>query len=512
MVKSKWFCYVINSISSLLYRREYKNFINTKSVEQVQQKKLMDIIKNNESTDYGKKYKFDSIDSVLKYQQTVPLTTYEDYDKYIEEIKNGKNNVLTKEKVLLLEPTSGSTSASKYIPYTNSLKKEFQKALKPWIYNLYTSNEDIKWGKSYWSITPVTKDKEYTVGVIPIGFEEDTEYFGFFEKKLFEEIFAVDGSVAKVNSIDEFYYETSIQLLMTKNLTLISVWNPTFLILILEYIEKNIDKLYDDMFVKDKDRAKEIKNLVLNEDYESIWSELKVISCWCDGNAKKYSKSLEKIFLNVEIQPKGLLATEGVISFPFKSENGARLSIYSHFYEFESIEDGQIYLSHQIEKGKEYCVIITTSGGLYRYRLNDVIEVTDIIGIFPLIKFKGKKDKVSDMFGEKLNEEFLKTIMQKNTKESEFYMFAPRVDRYVLYIKSDIMPKNIDEKLRENFHYDYCRKLGQLKELKIFKLTGNPKQEYINGCVEQGQRIGDIKSTALSLKDGWDEIFKGEYI
>ena len=91
-------------------------------------------------------------------------------------------------------------------------------------------------------------------------------------------------------------------------------------------------------------------------------------------------------------------------------------------------------------------------------------------------------------------------------------MFAPRVDRYVLYIKSDIMPKNIDEKLRENFHYDYCRKLGQLKELKIFKLTGNPKQEYINGCVEQGQRIGDIKSTALSLKDGWDEIFKGEYI
>ena len=511
-MKSKWFCYIINSISSLLYRREYKLFINTKSIEQVQQKKLMDIIKNNENTEYGKKYKFNSIDNALKYQKTVPLTTYEDYDEYIEKIKNGKNNILTKEKVLLLEPTSGSTSASKYIPYTNSLKKEFQKALKPWIYNLYNSNEDIKWGKSYWSITPVTKDNEYTVGGIPIGFEEDTEYFGFLEKKLFEKIFAVDGSVAKVKSIDEFYYKTCTQLLMTKNLTLISIWNPTFLLLILEYIEKNIDKLCSDIAVKDKYRAEDVKKLALNKEYENIWSELKVISCWSDANAEKHSKKLKIIFPKAEIQPKGLLATEAVVSFPLTGENGARLSIYSHFYEFESIENGQIYLSHQIEKDKEYSVIITTSGGLYRYRLNDVIEVTDVVGIFPLIKFKGKKDKVSDMFGEKLNEEFIKTVIENENINPEFYMIAPEINRYILYIKSDKLPKDIDFKLRRNFHYDYCRKLGQLKELKIFKLTGNPEQEYIDGCVKQGQRIGNIKSTALSLRSGWDKIFKGEYI
>ena len=509
---NKWFCFLINSVSSLLYRKEYKRFINIHDIEKVQKEKLFEIIKNNQNTEYGSRFKFDSIDSILKYQQTVPLTTYEDYSEYIEKIKLGDTNVLTKEKVLLLEPTSGSTSASKYIPYTKSLKKEFQKALKPWIYNLYNSHKKIKWGKSYWSITPVTKDNEYTSGGVSIGFEEDSEYFGFLEKKLFEKIFAVDGSVAKVKGIDEFYYKTSLQLLMTKNLTLISVWNPTFLLLLLEYMENNIDKLYGEILIKDKLRAKDVKKFVLDKDYKSVWSELKVISCWCDGNSAKYCNSIKKIFPKANIQPKGLLATEGVISFPFAGENGSRLSIHSHFYEFESIKDGKIYLSHQIKKGEDYSVIITTSGGLYRYRLNDVIEVTDILGMFPLIKFKGKKDKVSDMFGEKLNEDFIKNIIEENNISSDFYMFAPEVDRYVLYIRSECISKDIDDMLRENFHYDYCRKLGQLKEIKIFKLTGNPEQEYIDGCVKKGQRIGDIKSTALSLHSGWDKIFKGEYI
>ena len=94
----------------------------------------------------------------------------------------------------------------------------------------------------------------------------------------------------------------------------------------------------------------------------------------------------------------------------------------------------------------------------------------------------------------------------------EFYMAAFENERYVLYLKSDKTPVNIDEKLRESFHYDYCRKLGQLKELKIMKLSGNPEKEYIDECVRSGQKLGDIKITNLSKKSGWDKIFKGDYI
>lgn len=58
-----------------------------------------------------------------------------------------------------MEPTSGSTSSSKLIPYTEGLKREFQAGIKPWIYSLYNNFPEIKKGKSYWSVTPMATEK-----------------------------------------------------------------------------------------------------------------------------------------------------------------------------------------------------------------------------------------------------------------------------------------------------------------------------------------------------------------
>jgi len=108
--------------------------------------------------------------------------------------------------------------------------------------------------------------------------------------------------------------------------------------------------------------------------------------------------------------------------------------------------------------------------------------------------------------------EFIDLDTQELNIQKDFYMVAPEEDRYVLYIKSKDEVPNIDDLLRENFHYDYCRKLGQLKNLRIFILKGKPEKEYIDQCVKNGQRMGDIKPTILSLKSGWDKVFTGTYI
>jgi hypothetical protein len=155
---------------------------------------------------------------------------------------------------------------------------------------------------------------------------------------------------------------------------------------------------------------------------------------------------------------------------------------------------------------------MTTSGGLYRYRLKDIIKVTDFLGCLPVLKFIGKQDKVSDLFGEKLNELFVNSVLRSFEMNNDFVMLAPEVDRYVMYTNSKSIPDNIEEALRANFHYDYCRKLGQLKPLQIFKLTGNPAEEYLKECVNRGQRLGDVKPTVLHLQGGWDKVFKGEYL
>ena len=75
----------------------------------------------------------------------------------IDRIGRGEANVLTAEPVRMFELSSGSTSASKMIPYTATLKAEFQRAIAPWIFDLYARHASLRGGPSYWSITPVTE-------------------------------------------------------------------------------------------------------------------------------------------------------------------------------------------------------------------------------------------------------------------------------------------------------------------------------------------------------------------
>lgn len=506
------FCFCINSLCCLLYKKEYKQYLETASVKDIQSEVLRNIIMKNKDTVYGRRFHFEKLWDVSEFQNSLPLTVYEDYMEAITRLEEGGVNELFGEPTLLLEITSGSTSASKLIPYNQSLKMEFQKGIKPWLYNLYTSYDGIKWGKSYWAITPATTQMQYTKSGIPIGFEEDSAYFGRFEKWLIDSVLAVPGNVARLPNMDEFYFETAFYMLSCRHLTLISVWNPTYLILLLEYMAKHQDRLVKKILKKDKKRAAYVSAVLKERTFFNLWKELKVISCWADGNAEAYAKKLEGLFPQTVIQPKGLLATEGFVSFPFANETGTRLSVYSHFFEFQSTKDNSIYLAHELSIDHEYKVIITTSGGLYRYQLNDRIRVVDIKNGLPLMKFLGKADKVCDLFGEKLSESFIYETLQKLDIKADFCMIAPQIDHYVLYIKADYIPVGVDEALRSNFHYDYCRKLGQLKPLKIFRLYGEPEQEYINACVCNGQRLGDIKPTLLYSHKGLHRYFKGEYL
>lgn len=501
-------CWCLNSIISLSYRQEYKKFLNIKDSLKVQENILFKTLNDNKDTMYGKKYSFANIKNIKQFQKLVPLSNYEDYIPYIKKIKEGEKNVITQENIKLLELTSGSTSASKEIPYTEKLKKQFLCGIKPWIYDIYKKYPKVKSGRSYWSISPVIGEKKFTKSGIPIGFEDDSEYIGNFEKYFFNKVFAVPKDIAHCKSVDEFYIRTSISLLRCKNLSLISIWNPTFFMLIIDYIKNHYDSISKHLT---KSRKIEVKNNIINGQFDKIWPNLELISCWGDANSEIYYSTLSKMFPKVKFQPKGLISTEGFISFPLAGIEGSFISVNSHFFEFIDTESGDIKLISDINIGKQYEVVITTAGGLYRYKTGDIIEIINKKNQIPIIKFLGRKNNVSDLFGEKLNTTFLKNVISKLNINAEFYMFAPKSNGYVLYIKTNKPIPDIDKELCDNFHYDYCRKLGQLKKLKVFKLEGNPINEYIDFCIKKGQKIGDIKLPILSKFEKWDEIFKGRY-
>ena len=497
-------------------------------LEEAQTKVLRRYLHENQNTEYGRRYRFAEIESVSQYQEQVPLTSYDDYVEHIRRIGGGEPHVLTAEPVRMFELSSGSTTASKLIPYTGTLKAEFQHGIAPWIYNLYTHLPELQAGHAYWSVTPLVDGKRFTPVGIPIGFESDSDYLGSLGRWLVDSVMAVPEAVKNISDIDSFRYVTLLCLLRQVDLRLISVWNPTFLSLLLAPLPDWWEDLLRDLadgtisrgqvglrFARDPDRARGLR-ACSPTDVASLWPRLRLISCWRDGASAPYARQIEGMFPQAHMQGKGLIATEAFVSLPLLGIDGSVLSANSHFFEFMD-EKGEVHLAHQIQKGRAYSVIVTTGGGLYRYQLHDVVEVAGHWMQLPCIRFLGKADHISDWFGEKLQERFvarvLEAVFAKHGLTPTFAMLAPEEGdrfRYVLYLESDMhvekLDEDLDSALRANFHYDYCRKLGQLAAVEIVYVRDGA-ETYLKASQARGQKLGNIKQSVLQKTTGWRRWF-----
>ena len=140
-------------------------------------------------------------------------------------------------------------------------------------------------------------------------------------------------------------------------------------------------------------RAEEIESLLrsLPEDaelHQALWPNLALVSCWTDAAAGYFAGHLARLVPHAEIQPKGLIATEGFVSLPLVGQDGAGLAVRSHFFEFLESDAAGPRLAQELERGGRYRVVLTTGGGLYRYDLGDEVEVTGFAGECPLLRFQ----------------------------------------------------------------------------------------------------------------------------
>jgi len=520
--------------------REYHRFLRTlDGVEEVQCQYLLSLLRQNSKTKYGMRHSFADVSSVGEYQQAVPLTDYEHYSSYIEDIAQGEQGVLTRDPVLLFEPSSGTSSASKLIPYTRSLKVEFQRGIAPWIVSLFKRKPELLRGSAYWSISPPITSERYH-GRIPVGFDEDAEYLGFIGKRFHAQVAAVPQKVAYIADADAFRRQTLVYLLAAEDLALISVWSPTFLTLLLRQLIDNQDEILwllgKSGITKAAGRAETVTSIMQHEQggspFEHIWPNLAVISCWTQGASQIYAEEIPKYFPNVEIQGKGLVSTEAFVSLPLLPDCDPVLAVESHFFEFGDTESGDFRLAHEVEEGKVYSVIVTTSGGLYRYRLGDLVKVTGFIGRAPTLRFVAKERAVSDLFGEKLHADHVQRsaadVFPTCSIEPLFFLLAPvknptETVAYSLFLdtgsmtteQAELLRDTLDKRLCENFHYAHCRNMGQLGALQLFLIdrsSAAPEAIFIREMQRRGLKLGDIKPAILDREIGWEQCFHGRFL
>lgn len=509
--------------------------------ERAQRQILRDLLTRNRGCAFGKQYGFEGIRNAREFQESVPIASYDDLLPWIERIKNGEPDILTTEPVLAFEKSSGSVSASKYIPYTPSLRSQFHAALAPWITDMHRSFPRVAAGAAYWVVTPLSRQEEGTAGGIPIGFESDTEYFGCVQRWALNRTMAVPPELARTADLDDCIYLTLRFLLQARALSFISVWSPSFLLIFLERLQQHGDRLVSDLMtgradvaarlpvrltrllVCDATQARNLRAMLRRGEIDPkvLWPRLALISCWTSAAAASIKTELEERFPEVPIQGKGLLATEGVVSIPIEKYGAPVAAVTSHFLEFLNEDSNQSCMVHELTEGREYAIVMTTGGGLWRYRPGDRVRVVGFAKKTPLLEFVGKEDCVSDLRGEKLNVIFVANALSKfeSCRRAVFAMLSPsdaHTPYYSLFFEGRILEPDLavqlDRRLQENPHYAYCRLVGQLGELRLFQIDRNAVSAYVDHCVALGQRAGSVKLSALHKQCGWEKVFDGAYV
>ncbi len=467
--------------------------------EAVQNKQLLTILKKNAKTEFGQKYQFSTINSIRDYIQRVPIHSYEDCRPYLETMANDPLA-----DIICFEETGGSTQGSKLIPYTQHSFNSFQNALFPWLDDLLNHRPGIKSGTAYWSISPSMQKKRLTKGGHPIGLSNDALYFGDFLAHEISQTLAVSPKVAEINNLSDWRYQTLRDLLLAEDLSYISVWSPTFLLELIQYLPTIVETLLDDIQRKNSHRASFLKSVIKQgcaiPDTKIIWPELDTISCWTDGSASSFIPEMQVLFPHAFIQGKGLLATEGVMTIPVNKAKAPVLAVASGFYEFMD-EHGHFKLAHELKKNEIYGILLTNDSGLYRYNLGDKVCVEGYFHSAPELSFVGRGEHYSDLCGEKLSDDFVVTTFSKFKTLNGFRYLYPAMSpqpHYVLVtdINVEIDLNQLDKALCGNPQYQYARKMGQLGFLQ-YKVVPDIMQRYTQWQYLQGRSIGDLKPPSL---------------
>ncbi|MBN2801588.1 MAG: GH3 auxin-responsive promoter family protein [Deltaproteobacteria bacterium] len=520
------------------------------NVESAQKEVLNNILTFCQNTVFGQKYNFKTIlnseDVAEKFQKDVPVHGYEDLRPYVERHESGEQNVLFPGKPMFYATTSGTTSLPKRIPITRKYHDECYNGLSNlWLSSMFSENPAFMNG---YDISMVGKAVE--------GYTEDGTSYGSFSGHMnsympdFIKKFRV--IPFEIHDIDHYpsKYYGIMRMAMEVQIAWIVAANPSTLLELHKYgmsfFEDIIRDIHDGTLKSDLQinveirraitarlkpnpkRAKILQSLwdrgsgtLLPKDY---WPNLKVINTWKSGNAGLYLRQAKEWYPETTaIREFGYIATEARAGIVLKNDQDTSiLACHLIFFEFVhkselGSESPKYLLANELDENEEYGIYITTSSGLYRYDMNDIVRVEGFYNSFPMVRFVQKGAGATSLTGEKLYEaQYLEAVKKGCEKYSiglGFHIgFANmEISGYECFLESDRrltdgeiidLSDFVDNELQlGNPEYRAKRGSNRLKKLKIVQLKNGAFNDYKSMRMEKGDREGQFKIVHLQQND-----------
>ena len=530
---------------------------NCKSSEETT---LRGILTYAKDTEWGKAHHFAQIleaktseELFSLWQKNVPPQDYEDLRPFVERHKNGEENILFPGKPMMYATTSGTTSAPKWIPITHEYYNNiFSKMSKLWLYTFIMHRPKVFFGKC---VSIVGRDIEShapdgtVCGSVSGVTQRDCPDF---IKSLYsapKDIFFISDYKARNYAL----MRTGIE----QNVTSFITANPSTAIELQRTVDENLDEMISDIekgtlsekfnigeeqrkallacYKPNPTRAAELR--ALKQKYGRIfpkhyWPDFQFITTWKCGNTHVYTEKIQDYFPeNTCHQEFGYFASECRAGLVMNGKSDTVLFPHMHYFEFVDADEMEnpnprFLQTHELQQGKKYLIYITTYAGLYRYNMNDLIEVTGFYGTIPTIQFIQKVNGIVSMTGEKVSESQLINAVKQaeeqagiktnfyvgfaDIQESRYHYYIDFTDNTITQEAAETFAKAVDENLKKlNMEYEAKRESFRVKEPVCHILQENAFEEFKSESIAKGMaRDGQFKMNLLMQDEKRHAMFK----
>ncbi|WP_136798384.1 GH3 auxin-responsive promoter family protein [Desulfosediminicola ganghwensis] len=518
----------------------------------MQENKLFSILTRNANTEYGKRYGFSSIKTIEEYQKQVPVMTYEDIKHDMQRIIVGTKNILTAEDPVMFAQTSGTTGDPKYIPVTPSCQgQETSDQMRAWTYHCKKDHPDILEKKVLSLVSPAVEG--HTPSGMPYGSTSGLIYKNMpalirSTYSIPYDVFEIEDYGAKYFSIMRISLEHDIRFLVTAN--------PSSVIKMCEKANSHSEEIIRDIhdgtlsasfpigaalfesiskrLKPNPNRAKELATLrdLRNGELRpaDYWPQLSLIGCWKGGSVGHYLNRFPHWFnpeggKEIPVRDIGYLSSEARGSIPLSDEGSAGvLTVATNFVEFVEVENLESNRNNpqawnfltlkDVEIDREYYIFFTTTAGLYRYDINDVIKVVGYYNETPQIIFLRKGRGMTNITGEKVSVNQIISSFQKASEATGISVdhFKAEADhknsRYIFRVEftTRVQPeleqqfiRQLDNQLKSvNIEYKAKRDSQRLDTPLMHVMREGWYERNRKRMVEGGMRAFQAKTELLS--------------
>ena len=486
---------LFNSIASwILKKRIHQMELFMKYPNEVQNELLHELIKKASKTETGKLYDFKTIKSYNIFKSRVPLCNYDDIELNIERCRKGEQNIFWPSNIKWFAKSSGTTnSKSKFIPLSSeALEDCHYKAGKDMLSLYYNNNEDSQ----------LLTGKSLRLGGSNELYNKNDSYFGDLSSIIIQNL--------------PFWAEFSST--PSNKTSLMPEWETKMKAIVSESISEKVTSLAGVpswMLVLLQNVLKETKKKTISQ----VWPDAEV---YFHGGVsfKPYRELYKGLFTKKDFRYYEIYnASEGFFGIQDRNHSDELLLMldYGIFYEFIPIkgdkeDDSDIIPLSEVALNTNYSIVITTNGGLWRYKIGDTIQFTSLSPY--RIQVTGRTKHFINVFGEELiidnAEKALERVSAKtksiisNYTAGPIFMEKDSQGAHEWIIEFEKEPENLnhfssllDEALQEeNSDYEAKRyKNMTLHSLKVHKAKKGLFYEWLS---KKGKLGGQHKVPRLS--------------